>query len=146
MSINPVPDFFEPIRRTVITNLLGCLPILNTQGAVTSIATPHVDDDTQIHDSVLSDLPIVTYVSRQGGTWRRLTAKDHEGLVQALNDLEKEGVCKVNVVRLETMDLKEQVALAARSTVRPLLFSVLANGSCTCYTRSRYCLAFMGMV
>jgi hypothetical protein len=120
MSVNPVPDFFEPIRRTVITNLLGYFPVLDEQGAVTSIAASSVDDDVRI-DDILSDLPIVTYVSRQGGAWRRLGDEYHEGLVQALNDLEREGVCKVNVARLETMDLKEQVALVARSTVSPLL-------------------------
>jgi hypothetical protein len=45
----------------------------------------------------------------------------HEGLVQALRDLEREGICTVNVVRMETMSVKDQVAVAARSTVGLLI-------------------------
>lgn len=120
MNIKPAPDFFEPIRRTVLTSLLGYLPITNMWGAV---ATPKNNDDVENHD-MQSDLPIVTYISRQGGG-RRLSYADHEGLVRALSALEDEGVCRVNVVRMETMSVKEQVAVAARSTV---LVGVHGNG------------------
>jgi protein O-GlcNAc transferase len=108
-DISPPPDFFEPIWRMAITSLLGYLPILN------GLAIPHNHDDVPRPD-VQSDLPIVTYISRQGGG-RRLSDVDHEGLVQALKDLEKEGVCEVNVVKMQTLSVKEQVEIAARSTV-----------------------------
>jgi len=116
MSIKAAPDFFEPIRRAAITNLLGHFPILNARGAVVGITTSHDKNDILSHD-IQSDLPIVTYISRQGGA-RRLSDADHEGLVQTLRGLEGEGVCKVNIVRMETMTVKEQVAVVARSTVR----------------------------
>jgi hypothetical protein len=118
MILNPPLDFFEPVRRTVVMGLLGYLPIVDARGAVTA---PHDDDDVESHD-VQSVLPIVTYISRQG-RGRQLSDASHEGLVQALRDLEQEGLCEVKVVRMETMSVKEQVALAARSTVCLLLFS-----------------------
>jgi hypothetical protein len=118
MTINTALDFFEPIRRTAMTSLLGYLPIVNARGAVVTLPA---SDDVESHD-VQSALPMVTYISRQGGG-RRLNETDHEGLVQALRDLEKEGVCEVNVVQMEKMNVKEQVAVAARTTVGRLLFS-----------------------
>ena len=139
MSVNPVPDFFEPIRRTAIINLLGYLPILNTRGAITGVATSH-GDNAFLTSLLQSDLPVVTYISRQSGG-RRLSEAGHEGLVQALRDLEREGVCIVNVVRMETMSLKEQVAVAAKSTVglliiafhrRDVLFSLWFTGTDWC--------------
>jgi hypothetical protein len=115
MGVDPAPGFFEPIRRTAITNLLGYLPILNTQGVVIGITTSSSGNEILSHD-VQSDLPVVTYISRQGGA-RRLSDADHEGLVQVLKELERDGVCTVNVVRMETMGVKEQVAVLARTTV-----------------------------
>lgn len=114
MSVNPAPEFFEPVRRTAISNLLGYIPILNERGAVAGIVMP--SGEAIVNDDLSSDLPVVTYISRQGGA-RRLNNSDHEGLLQALRGLEQEGVCKVNVVRMETLSVKEQVAVAARSTV-----------------------------
>lgn len=65
----------------------------------------------------MSSAPIVTYISRQGGG-RRLIEKDHRELVDALIELEKEGVCELKVAMMETMSIREQIKLAARSTVR----------------------------
>ncbi|KAF8224737.1 hypothetical protein L208DRAFT_1425748 [Tricholoma matsutake] len=123
MSITPAPEFFEPLRRTVIANLLGYLPLLNTRGAVSGLAPSHAETVVPSND-IKSDVPVVTYISRQGGA-RRLSDADHEGLVQSLRDLESEGICRVNVVRMETMSVKEQVAVASRSTV---LIGVHGNG------------------
>lgn len=125
MSITPAPEFFEPLRRTVITNLLGYLPLLNTRGAVSEVAPSHAETVVPSND-IQSDVPVVTYISRQGGA-RRLSDADHEGLVQSLRDLESEGICRVNVVRMETMSVKEQVAVASRSTVGHLLLSYLGK-------------------
>ena len=104
MAIGVPSNFFEPIRRITIRNLLGYLPVVNMQGAL--ISPPHVK----------SDVPVVTYISRQAGS-RRLREEDHEGLIEALNGLEQEGLCKFNVVRMEQMNIKEQVDVASRSTV-----------------------------
>ncbi|KAF8628045.1 hypothetical protein AX17_006049 [Amanita inopinata Kibby_2008] len=113
MSVNASKGFWEPLRDSLIRGLLGSVPSVNERGAV-------VDLDSHQDNS----LPLVTYISRQSGG-RRLTDQDHEGLVQALLDLEKEGVCKVRVVRMETLTLHEQVDLAARSTV---IVGVHGNG------------------
>jgi hypothetical protein len=122
MGVNPEPGFFEPVRRTAIMNLLGYLPILNAQGAVIGVTTSSGGNEKQSH-GVQSDLPIVTYISRQGGA-RRLSDTGHEGLVQVLKELEGDGVCTVNVVRMETMDVKEQVAILARTTVSFTFYSL----------------------
>jgi hypothetical protein len=123
MSITPAPKFFEPVRRTAIMNLLGYLPILNARGAITGVSTLHHRDPV-LSNNLISDLPVVTYISRQAAG-RRLSNADHEGLIQALRELENEGVCKINVVAMETMDVKEQVAVVARSTVCHLIFSCM---------------------
>ena len=144
MSINPPADFFEPIRRMAITSLLGYLPILNAQGAVVDLVTSH--DNATNHD-VESNLPVVTYISRQGGG-RQLSDVDHEGLVFALKELEKEGVCEVNVVKMQTLSVTEQISIVARSTVSSLLFSSRRGLIFYhfCHLRvHRYWLAFMEM-
>lgn len=119
LIISPPSDFFEPIRRMALTSLLGYLPIVSVQGAVVSLAASHHNNTNH---NVQSDLPVVTYISRQGGG-RRLDDADHEGLVQALRELENEGVCKVNVVKMQTLGVRGQVEIVARSTVGTLLFS-----------------------
>ena len=114
MATNVPANFFEPIRHTAITNLLGYLPVLNSRGAV--VSPTHLK----------SDVPMVTYISRQGGS-RRLKTQDHEGLVEALTSLEREGLCKLNVVKMEQLGLKAQVEVAAKSTVGFLPFVTVGN-------------------
>jgi len=121
LIISPPPDFFEPVRRVAITSLLGYLPIVHVQGANVSLATSR--GNATNHD-VQSNLPVVTYISRQGGG-RQLGDADHEGLVHALRELEEEGVCKVNVVKMQTLTVREQMSIVARSTV---LVGVHGNG------------------
>lgn len=43
--------------------------------------------------------------------------ESHQSLVDALLELEKEGVCEVQIVRMENVGLREQVRLVARSAV-----------------------------
>ncbi|KNZ73255.1 hypothetical protein J132_08023 [Termitomyces sp. J132] len=103
-----VPDnFWEPLRRTIVTNLLGHLP------------TPPESAREP------SSKPLVTYVSRQRANARRLLVKDHEALVSAFKDLEEQGVCEFREARMEEMSLREQVELAARSTI---IIGVHGNG------------------
>ncbi|KAJ6548196.1 hypothetical protein DFH09DRAFT_815194, partial [Mycena vulgaris] len=61
--------------------------------------------------------PTCTYISRQEGFDRRLSAADHDGLIAALRELHAERVCDVRVVALERMTLREQIHLAGRTTV-----------------------------
>ncbi|KXN82749.1 hypothetical protein AN958_02188 [Leucoagaricus sp. SymC.cos] len=106
--------FWSPLRKSLTHNLLGYLPMFAslTDRAVISPA------------SVRSKKPVVTYINRQG-TNRRLTDESHQSLVDALRELEKEGVCEVQIVRFENVPLKEQVRLAARSSI---MVAVHGNG------------------
>ncbi|KAJ7599181.1 hypothetical protein C8J56DRAFT_916015 [Mycena floridula] len=104
--------FWEPVRESTLKNLLGYVPRLDERGSV--IAPP----------AAISSRPIVTYISRQGAG-RRLLAQDHDLLVQALMELEVEGLCDVHVVQMERLSLQEQLALVSRSTI---LLGVHGNG------------------
>ncbi|KAF7378140.1 EGF domain-specific O-linked N-acetylglucosamine transferase [Mycena sanguinolenta] len=48
---------------------------------------------------------------------RRLSAEDHDGLIEALRELHAEGICDVRVVTLERMTLREQIHVAARTSI-----------------------------
>lgn len=94
----PVPEgFWEPLRKTVLGNFLG-----------------NVESRNSDHDA--GRKPVVTYVSRQSAG-RRLTTEAHEGLVDALKQLEEEGLCDVRIPVMEHMTLKEQIELASSTTV-----------------------------
>ena len=62
--------------------------------------------------------PVITYISRQGWGRRMLIPADHEKLVQELYKLRDSHGFEVNVVSPENMSRKEQLRIAARSTVR----------------------------
>jgi protein O-GlcNAc transferase len=113
MNLTVADDFWEPVRQNLVQNLLGYLPRITGRESVLS-APPH-EARTK---------PIVTYISRQGGG-RRLVEEDHVGLVNALRGLEKEGICEVNVAMMERMSMREQIAVAARSTI---IVGVHGNG------------------
>ncbi|PPQ78266.1 hypothetical protein CVT25_011725 [Psilocybe cyanescens] len=104
-KINVPGDFWQPIRDTVVRNVLGYIPILNEVGAVVgpSVAGP-------------STKPVVTYISRQDSA-RRLDEKDHEGLIDALRALEQQGICEFHVLEMERATLSEQIRLTAKSTI-----------------------------
>lgn len=104
MTIDVADDFWEPIRKAILSNMIDYVPALNQRGHIT--APPQV----------VSDLPIVTYISRQGGG-RRLRPEDHENLVNALKELERQGLCHFHVAQMEKMSLKEQLQLVAKTTV-----------------------------
>ena len=60
---------------------------------------------------------VITYISRQTRTGRRLYPDDHVALVEALQSLQSQYDYEVNVVNVEEMSKKEQLSLAARTTV-----------------------------
>ncbi|KAJ7053354.1 hypothetical protein C8F01DRAFT_996845 [Mycena amicta] len=102
MNVSVPEDFWRPIRETLWESFWG------DRSSVAS----------------LRSRPLVTYISRQGGG-RRLVQADHEMLVASLYELEAEGICDVQVVRMEQMTLKEQVDLMRNSTI---LLGVHGNG------------------
>ncbi|KAJ6614757.1 hypothetical protein B0H10DRAFT_2043945 [Mycena sp. CBHHK59/15] len=99
MNVSAPADFWAPVRESVWRNTFGA--------RVPAAARP-----------------LVTYISRQGGG-RRLEAQDHEALVAALDGLAAEGICDFRLAAMERMPLREQIELAARSTI---LVGVHGNG------------------
>ncbi|KAL0061758.1 hypothetical protein AAF712_011361 [Marasmius tenuissimus] len=112
MNVTALEGFWDPIRRSLLTNLLGYKPQFSGPGIVVSPL------------KVASSAPVVTYISRQR-TGRRLKQEDHEALVEELMTLGAQGFCEVNVVQMEDMSLKDQVELAARTTI---MIGVHGNG------------------
>ncbi|KAF8515353.1 hypothetical protein BU17DRAFT_76857 [Hysterangium stoloniferum] len=68
---------------------------------------------------------VITYVSRQAWGRRMLKQEDHDGLVKALERLERDYGYEVHVVSMEQLSRKEQILLAARTTI---LMGVHGNG------------------
>ena len=99
MAVSAPDGFWSPVRETLVKNVVGHLP-----------ATPKYDKPERI-------VPWVTYISRQGGG-RRLLTSDHERLVASLQVLAEGGICRFRVVQMETLSTKEQIEVAASSTVR----------------------------
>ena len=71
--------------------------------------------------SGLSDKDIViTYISRQSSrASRHLLEDDHAALVEALDAMVKKHGWQLNVVEAEKLSKEQQLAIAARTTVRP---------------------------
>lgn len=91
MELAAPSRFWDPIRETIVGNLVD----------------PDLPPPTK---------PVVTYITRQTPNRRRkLSESSHESLLSALRELQKEGVCEVQVVE-ETEGVK-LVELVARSTV-----------------------------
>ncbi|PPQ76079.1 hypothetical protein CVT26_004600 [Gymnopilus dilepis] len=102
MNVTVPEHFWEPLREQLVTNTIGYLPVMDNAGVVVS--------------SPKSSAPIVTYISRQR-TGRRLVTEDHDGLIDALKELEAEGLCELNVAIMETMTFAQQIESVARSTI-----------------------------
>ena len=65
--------------------------------------------------------PVITYVSRQEWGRRMLIPEDHEKLVEELYKLRDHYGYEVNIVSMDKLSRKEQIQLAARTTVSPPL-------------------------
>ncbi|RSH87242.1 hypothetical protein EHS25_003151 [Saitozyma podzolica] len=70
------------------------------------------------------NVPVVTYINRQL-TGRRLLAADHEGLMEAMEGLHKQGVIEFVDAQMETKSRIEQFCMALRSDV---IMGVHGNG------------------
>jgi hypothetical protein len=73
---------------------------------------------------------VVTYISRQANG-RRLRSEAHESLLEALGELEDEGICEVRVAEMQGMTLAEQIEVASSSTVRAFVHLNQARGKLT---------------
>lgn len=110
-----VPDYFwEPVRHSTLRNVLGYVPRVDSRGRVLQ-ASLKPDFAHGILDDEY-DLPVVTYISRQGAG-RRLRDEDHLSLVEALTQLEAEGLCKFQMPMMERLPIREQMAIMATTTV-----------------------------
>jgi hypothetical protein len=99
MELAAPARFWNPIRERIVSNLVG-----------TDLPRP--------------TKPVVTYITRQTPNRRRkLSDSSHESLLSALGELQKEGVCEVQVV--EENEGVKLVELVERSTV---LVSVHGSG------------------
>ena len=67
---------------------------------------------------------VITYISRQSAR-RHLLDDDHAALVKALGEMVKKHGWELNVVEAERLSKEEQLKIAARTTVRPLILYVL---------------------
>ena len=61
--------------------------------------------------------PVITYVSRQAWGRRMLIPEHHDKLVSALHKLHNQYGYEINIVSMDLLSRKEQIALAARTTV-----------------------------
>ncbi|KAK2465103.1 hypothetical protein APHAL10511_002911 [Amanita phalloides] len=112
-TVNVKKGFWEPMRRSLIKGVLGYVPPVGSRGAVLG----HDEDEAK---------PLVTYVSRQGGAkFRKLANEYHESLVTSLKALESEGVIKFHEAHFERNTIREQVELAAKTTI---MIGVHGNG------------------
>jgi hypothetical protein len=66
----------------------------------------------------MAQKPVITYISRQDWGRRMLIQEDHERLVEELYKLRDQYGYEVNVVSMDKLTRAEQIALAARTTVR----------------------------
>ncbi|KAH9941287.1 uncharacterized protein BXZ73DRAFT_42246 [Epithele typhae] len=82
------------------------------------------DYDVSSVDAV-STKPVITYVSRQGWTRRKLIQADHEVLVAELYKLRDTYGYEVNIVEMDKLTRSEQFRLAARTTI---MMGVHGNG------------------
>ncbi|KAK0201630.1 hypothetical protein DFS33DRAFT_1348883 [Desarmillaria ectypa] len=69
--------------------------------------------------------PVITYISRQEWGRRMLIPEDHDRLVRELYKLRDEYGYEVNVVSMDKLSRKEQIRLAARTTI---MMGVHGNG------------------
>ncbi|KAJ3829144.1 hypothetical protein EV361DRAFT_7532 [Lentinula raphanica] len=104
LELQPDDAFWEPLQTSLLQNFLGT-------------RFPHrtLNKDTK---------PVVTYISRQGGR-RSLAAEDHEELVRTLVDLQTEGLCHLEIPKMQELSLKQQIELASQTTI---MIGVHGNG------------------
>jgi hypothetical protein len=119
MNVTAPEHFWEPIRKSMVRNMLGYVPAIDANARVSiSSMVPSASPSGPVDlGSQGWGLPVVTYISRQGAG-RRLRNEDHQLLVKALQQLEDDGVCILQIPMMERLSLREQVDTIAKTTVR----------------------------
>ncbi|KAJ3996667.1 hypothetical protein F5050DRAFT_1757906 [Lentinula boryana] len=107
LELHPDNAFWEPLQTTLLQNLLGSEFSFSSRRAISNDIKP-----------------VVTYISRQGGR-RSLADQDHEELVHRLSELQKEGLCQLEIPKMQELSLKEQIELASKTTI---MIGVHGNG------------------
>ncbi|KAK0487156.1 hypothetical protein IW261DRAFT_594810 [Armillaria novae-zelandiae] len=109
-----VGGWWEPVRSAV----------LRFAGAPVSRST--------MREKPMPERVVITYISRQGGQRRRLVDEDHDGMVDALEELVQrkntgrgDVAWELNVLEAEGMTKDEQLGVIARTT---FLLGVHGNG------------------
>ncbi|KAF7378137.1 EGF domain-specific O-linked N-acetylglucosamine transferase [Mycena sanguinolenta] len=92
MNVTVPPNFWAAVRSTLWRGVLYY---------------KYVPDMVMSPQDVEEYGPVCTYISRQEGFDRRLSAADHDGLIEALREVHAEALCNVRVVTLERMTLRE---------------------------------------
>ncbi|CAK5272741.1 unnamed protein product, partial [Mycena citricolor] len=111
MELSAPPDFWAPIREAMWQNMLGWVP-----GSPTPAKTFQPGHSSK---------PVVTYVPRQRYPKRKLRDADHETLLVAMRELEREGLCEFQVAENEVVAVQDQIAMASRTTI---MLGVHGNG------------------
>ncbi|KAF9075386.1 hypothetical protein BDP27DRAFT_1415184 [Rhodocollybia butyracea] len=129
-----VGGFWEPLRDAVL-RFAGAGDVLAEYRAMEMLLGGTEDNhaDFSIEDGALDaplELPmpskvVVTYISRQGGSRRKLTPDSHESLVTALEELANRKDFELNVMKAETLTKDEQLQVIGRTTI---LLGVHGNG------------------
>ncbi|KAJ9103162.1 hypothetical protein QFC21_002584 [Naganishia friedmannii] len=103
----PMDKAFElPVPSTWVSDIKARI-LRNYQGPVTLQDSSH-----------RKSKPVITYLSRQTATFRRLKQESHEELVAGLKSLEQEGIAEVHIEEFTDNDLKDdQVAKLSRTTI-----------------------------
>ncbi|KAH6908790.1 hypothetical protein BKA70DRAFT_252565 [Coprinopsis sp. MPI-PUGE-AT-0042] len=126
MDVTAPERFWERIRKSMVRNILGYVPAIDSNGRVSvSSMVPSASPSGPLDlGSQGWGLPVVTYISRQG-TGRRLRNEDHQNLVKALQQLEEDGVCILQIPMMERLSLRDQIDIIAKTTI---MVGVHGNG------------------
>jgi len=107
--------WWEPIRRSV----------LQFAGVGQEILDLAINYPAQGDVQASKRKPVITYISRQSGSRRKLIDNDHQSLVIAVERLAARRGWEFNVVDAGSLEQEEQLRLAARTTV---MLGVHGNG------------------
>ncbi|KAF9468357.1 hypothetical protein BDZ94DRAFT_1154259 [Collybia nuda] len=118
-----VGGWWQPVREAVWR-------FAGTPLTLDPVPSPDLPELSKAEDSLALPMPdkiIITYISRQGVSRRKLIPEDHDNLVLALQELvaRKGDSWRLDILQAEKLTKDEQVQAAARTTI---LLGVHGNG------------------
>ncbi|KAJ7288263.1 hypothetical protein C8J57DRAFT_1459857 [Mycena rebaudengoi] len=119
-----VGGWWEPVRRAVLQFARAAVYAPEIANAQVALAEGGAESSLQL---AMPPKIVVTYVSRQSATHRKLIAEDHQALVLALQELvaRKGSSWELHVIEAEKLSKDEQLRIFARTT---FLVGVHGNG------------------